>query len=125
MYKKLALILAFVLFALLADRLVFTSNDVKIQIKPEVLKASTNSEMQITVYRANLLGFKVPFSSIEARFEIEEGGNLIELASESTEGTVKIRSKGIEGEATVGIYTLKSGLQIKKVLIKILPIDAA
>lgn len=125
MYKKLAIILAVVLFALLADRLVFTSNEVKIQIKPEVLKASPNSEMQITVYRANLLGFKVPFSSVELRFEIEEGGNLIELAGESTEGTVKVRSKGIEGEATVGIYTLKSGLQIKKVLIKILPIDTA
>jgi hypothetical protein len=37
----------------------------------------------------------------------------------------KIRSKGIEGEAIVGIYNLRSGLQITRVLIKIVPRDYA
>jgi hypothetical protein len=124
-YKKLIIILAVVLLGLLADRFIFTSSDVKISLKPEILRASRNSEMQIRVFRSNLLNFKVPFSSVEVRFVIEEGGNLIELSGESSEGTVNIRSKGIEGEASVGIYSLKSGLQIKKILIKILPRDVA
>ena len=125
MYKKLTIILAVILLVLIADRLIFTSSDIKVVLEPEVLKASTNSSLQIKVYRTNLLGFKVPFSSIEVRFAVEEGGNLVEMINESTEGTVTIRSKGIEGEAVVGIYSLKSGLQIKRVLIKIMPRDVA
>jgi len=125
LYKKLTIILAVILLVLIADRLIFTSSDIKVVLEPEVLKASTNSSLQIKVYRTNLLGFKVPFSSIEVRFAVEEGGNLVEMINESTEGTVTIRSKGIEGEAVVGIYSLKSGLQIKRVLIKIMPRDVA
>jgi hypothetical protein len=32
-----------------------------------------------------------------------------------------VRSKGVEGEAVIGIYSLKSGAQISRVLIKIMP----
>lgn len=72
-----------------------------------------------------MLGFKVPFSAVDVRFTVEEGVNLVELVSESSEGSVTIRSKGIEGEAVVGIYSLKSGLPVKKVMIKILPREVA
>jgi len=125
MYKKLTIILAVILAILVAERVVFTSSDVKFEIKPEVLRANPNSELEIRVYRINMLGFKVPFSSVEVRFQVEEGDNLIGLYEESTEGNVKVRSKGIEGEAIVGIYALKSGSLIKSILIKILPRDMA
>jgi hypothetical protein len=72
-----------------------------------------------------MLGLKVPFSNVDVRFVIQEGANLVELVSESSEGSVTVRSKGIEGEAIVGIYSLKSGVEIKRVLIKILPRDVA
>jgi len=123
--KKLVIILAVILFGLLTDRFIFTSNDLKIDMKPEVLRASRNSEIEITVYRLNLLNFKVPLSRVEVRFGVEDGANLVELENESSEGTVKVRSKGIEGEASIGIYSLKSGFQIKKIFIKILPRDVA
>lgn len=110
---------------MLADRFVFTSSGIKIELKPEVLRASTNSELEINVYRSNLLGFRVPFGKVEVKFTIEEGANLIEIINELTEGYAKVKSKGIEGEAVIGIYDLKSGMQISRVLIKILPRDYA
>lgn len=72
-----------------------------------------------------MLGFKVPFSKIEVRFQVEEGAGLIFLENESPDGSVTIKAKGIEGEAIVGIYSVKSGMQIQRVLIKILPRDVA
>ncbi|MEO8511940.1 MAG: hypothetical protein ABI543_00140 [Ignavibacteria bacterium] len=125
MYKKLLWVLAVILLLLLGDRFILTPNDIKIDMKPEVLRASVSSEMTINIYRTNLLGFKVPFSNIDAQFVIEEGKNLIELNGDGTGNSVIVRSKGVEGEAFIGIYSLKSGMQIRKVLIKILPRDVA
>ena len=125
MYKKLTIILAVILAALAADRLVFTSSDVRIDIAPEVLRASVNSEVLISVKRVNIFGFEVPFSKVDAAFVIEDGANLVEFAGEPGSSSVVVRSKGKEGEATIGIYSVKSGMQIRKVLLKILPRDVA
>lgn len=125
MYKNLTIVLAVILLALIADRFIFTSTDVKIEMHPEVLKASHNSELKLEVFRTNVLGFKTPFSSVQAKFLIEEGPNLIELIETEDKGIVIVRSKGIEGEASIGIYSEKSGFQLKKILIKILPRDVA
>ena len=125
MYKKLVWILAVILLILMGDRLIFTSTDIKIDMNPGVLRASASSELTLEVYRVNILGLKVPFSKIDAQFLIEEGKNLIELSDNETGNSIKIRSKGVEGEAIVGIYSIKSGMQIRKVMIKILPRDVA
>ncbi len=125
MYKKLVWILAVILFILAADRIIFTSSDIKIDMKPEVLRASVNSEMIIEVYRVNIIGFKVPFSKIEAQFKIEDGNNLIELSGEEKGNSIRVRSKGVEGEATLGIYSVRSGMQIRKIIITVLPRDMA
>ncbi len=125
MYKKLVWILAFIFLILLLDRFLFTSSDIKIEMNPAILRASISSELTINVYRVNMLGIKVPFSKIEAQFIIEEGKNLIELQGEETGNSIIVKSKGFEGEASIGIYSLKSGMQIRKVLIKILPRDVA
>lgn len=125
MYKKLTIILAVILAVLAADRLVFTSSDVRIDIAPEVLRASVNSEVLISVKRVNIFGFEVPFSKVDAAFVIEDGANLVEFAGEPGSSSVIVRSKGKEGEATIGIYSVKSGMQIRKVLLKILPRDVA
>lgn len=69
-----------------------------------------------------MLGFKTPFGVTEVRFEVEQGASLVELQVISS-GVAKIRSKGIEGEATIGIYSMKSGILVQKLLIKILPRD--
>jgi hypothetical protein len=94
-------------------------------MNPEVLRATIHSQMEINVYRSNMLGFKVPFSTVDVRFEIIEGANLIEFINESAEGNVTVRSKGVEGEAMVAVYSIKSGLPVKRVLIKILPKEVA
>lgn len=125
MYKKLVWVLAVILLILVADRLVFTSSDIRVSQVPGVLKASLSSEMKIEVYRVNILGFKVPYSKIDVYFVIEDGRNLIELSETNEEGSVKIRSKGVEGEAVLGIYSVKSGMQIRKIMISVLPRDVA
>ena len=84
--------------------------------------ASENSQLIIRVYPVNLLGFKTPFGETNARFDIEQGANLVEIRDVSA-GVVNVRSKGIEGEAIIGVYSLKSGVLIQKLLIKILPRD--
>ena len=113
--------LAVILLVLVADRLIFTSSGIKIKLEPEVLKASNNSELEINVYRSNLLGFGVPFGKVDVRFVIVEGTNLVEIIGESADGKAKIRAKGIEGEAVIGIYDIKSGMLISRVMIKIMP----
>jgi hypothetical protein len=45
--------------------------------------------------------------------------------SEISTGLALVRSKGLEGEATVSIYGLKSGVLVQRLLIKILPKDLA
>jgi hypothetical protein len=117
--KKLIVILAAVLLALLSDRLIFTTSSFKVELQPEVLRASLNSELRIRIFISNMLGFKVPFREIRVRFVIEEGANLVEIINEYEGGTAVLRSKGTEGEASVGIYSLTSGQLISRVLIKI------
>ena len=110
------------MIGLLSDRFIFVSVKTDIEINPAVLHASENSQLTIRVYPVNLMGFKTPFGETNARFDIEQGANLIEI-KEVSAGIVNVRSKGIEGEAIVGVYSLKSGMLIQKVLIKILPRD--
>jgi hypothetical protein len=110
------------LVLLLAERLIFNTTKVSVDIEPAYLRASTASSLNISVYPLNTLGFENPFGKADVRFEILEGGNLVDL-SETTGRSVRVRSKGIEGEAIIGIYSLRSGVQISKVLVKIFPMD--
>ncbi len=119
--KKLIIILAIILLALLAERFAFRTVHVDIEMNPPVLRANLTSEMTLTLTPKNSLGFRTPFAKSRARFDIEEGANLIELVQNMEYDHAVIRSKGIEGEAVVGIYSLKSGILLNKILIKIVP----
>jgi hypothetical protein len=79
----------------------------------------------LNVYPVNSIGFHTPFAKAEVRFEIVDGANLIELVNKVENNSVNVKSKGKEGEAVVGIYSLKSGLELYKILIKILPREVA
>lgn len=97
---------------------------VKVDIEPPCLRASTTSSLTIEVYPVNTLGFRNLLGKTEVRFEIEEGDALISLEEMNTR-SVTVRSKGIEGEATVGVYSLPSGVLISRILIKVLPLGVA
>ena len=92
-------------------------------MEPSVLKASPLSQMEIKIILKNSLGFATPFAKAEVRFETSEGANLIELEHFMDNDRVIIHSKGIKGEATVGIFSLKTGILLKQLLIKIVPGD--
>lgn len=86
---------------------------------PPFLKTSPYSQMVITIIPKNILGIKTPLSKTGVRFEIMEGSNLLELESFLDNDKAIVRSKGIEGEATIAIYSIKSGVLLNKLLIKI------
>ena len=113
-----------ILLLLIADRVLLNTAKVKVDIEPPYLRASTTSYLTIDVYPVNMFGFRNPLGKTEVRFEIEEGDALISL-EELNAQSVTVRSKGIEGEAIVGVYSLRSGVLISRVLIKILPLGVA
>jgi hypothetical protein len=121
--KTLAIILSIVLIALLSEHYILTTSKFEVEINPPILKASENSELSVTVLPMNNAGFRTPFRKIEIRFQIEEGNSLISIIKEDKNGTLIIKSKGIEGEAVIGIYNLSNGLLLKKISVKILPRD--
>lgn len=92
-------------------------------MEPPVLKASPLSQMEIKIVLKNQLGFATPFAKAEVRFETEEGENLIQLEHFIENDRVLVHSKGILGEAMIGIYSLKSGILLKRLLIKIVAGD--
>jgi len=105
--------------ALIIERVIFTTHRVKIDMDPAFLHAAENSELTLKVYPANLLGFKTPFKRADVQFVVEDGVNLVELAYTIGTNTAIIRSKGIEGEAIIGIYSVPTGIPVSKVVIKI------
>lgn len=92
-------------------------------MEPPVLKASPLSRMEIKIVLKNSFGFATPFAKADVRFETTESANLIELEHFIENDRVIVHSKGIEGEATVGIYSLKTGILLKQLLIKIVAGD--
>jgi hypothetical protein len=109
---------------LIAQQIIFSTAKVNVDIEPPYLRASNVSSLTIKVYPVNKFGFRNLMGSSEVRFEVEQGENLIVL-EDATAESVKVRSKGIEGEAIVGIYSLRSGVMISKVLVKIIPLGTA
>lgn len=109
---------------LIADRVLLNSAKVHVDIEPPCLRASATSTLTIEVYPVNSFGFRNLLGKTEVRFEIEEGDVLIGLENINTE-SVTVRSKGVEGEAIVGVYSLRSGILISRILIKILPVGTA
>jgi hypothetical protein len=123
--KKLTIFLAIILLGLLAERFAFRTVKVNVEMNPAFLRASTTSEMSLKIIPVNSLGFRTPFAHQKARFDIEEGANLIELVQTIEYDHAIVRSKGIEGEAIIGVYSLKSGMLLNKILIKIVTNDYA
>jgi hypothetical protein len=123
--KKLTILLAIILLGLLGERFVFRTARVEVEMSPSFLRANPTSQLSLKLIPINSLGFRTPFAHQKARFDIEEGSNLIELVQTIEYDHAIVRSKGIEGEATVGIYSLKSGMLLDRISIKIVNNDYA
>jgi len=123
--KKLTIFLAIILIGLLGERFVFRTVRVEIEMSPPFLRASPTSQLSLKIIPINSLGFRTPFAHQKARFDIEEGSNLIELIQTIEYDHAVVRSKGVEGEATVGVYSLNSGMLLNRISIKIVANDYA
>lgn len=94
-------------------------------MNPKTLYAASRSELLIEVVPVNIIGFRTPFSKAPSAFVIEEGKNLVEIIQLEEGGSAIIKSKGKEGEAVIGIYSISSGAFLGRVLVKILPGEMA
>jgi hypothetical protein len=117
-YLKLTVILSFILLILLAERLIFNTSDIKVNIEPDHLYATPGSELLIRLSPYNSLNFKNPLGNVNAAFEIESGRTLADII-DATSNSAKIKAKGLEGDLVVGIYSAKTGMLIKRINIKI------
>jgi hypothetical protein len=124
LYRKLTILLAFVLTLLLLNHFIIEPRSYEVTLTPPVLRASENSELVIEVSRFNLLGFTAPFSKTDVIFSVIDGGNLIYLQTLSS-SSAKVRSRGIEGEVIIKIALKETQTEITKVLVKILPKELA
>jgi hypothetical protein len=92
---------------------------------PSALYAASHSELVIEVIPVNLIGFRTPFEKAASTYVIEEGKNLVEVIPAKEGTSAVVRSNGIQGEAIIGIYSIKSGEFLGRVLVKILPGEMA
>lgn len=110
---------------MLLERVVFTTSKFHIEMNPKILYAASRSELEIEVIPVNVIGFRTPFSKAPSAFVIEEGKNLVEIIQQEGAGSAIIKSIGKEGEVVIGIYSIKSGAFLGRVLVKILPGEMA
>lgn len=71
---------------------------------PENLFAETTSKIKIEVVPVNSFGWKIPFRKSRSEFMIIEGGSLVEILETNSEnGFIILRSKGIPGVVEISI----------------------
>ena len=82
---------------------IFSIYEVNIVVNPKVVFADPSTEIKVTVEPINAMGWNVPFRTVNAKFKILEGDNIviIKLVDEEN-GFILFQSKGMEGK--VGIY---------------------
>lgn len=117
----LALTLFIILF-ILGYYFLYNIYEVKVEINPKLLYADINSQTEIKVIPINALGFNALFRTTECKFEIKEGRDLIEVISNNSSNcSLIIKSKGIEGKVGIMIYS-KHSLFPQYVEILIMPL---
>ena len=96
-------------FGLSVYYFIFNTYEVSISIKPKNLFADYKSTTIIKVIPINSLGFEIPFRSVKAKIEIEEGNDLIDIIKENEEtGVFILRAKDKPGKVKVIIKSDKS-----------------
>jgi len=115
-----AAFIGLVVFAILFHY-IFHIYEIDYKISTNFLYADYNSEVTIEVIPVNSWGFKAPFREARAKFEIEEGSNLVDIVlSDSVKGKLVLRAKDIKGNVSIKIkseYSLFPGL----IEIKVIP----
>ncbi len=98
------LVLSIISFALY--QYVFSIYEVTYRVTPEKLFADNQSTVLIEAIPINSFGWKAPFRNVYAKFDITEGGDLVNIASEKqAEGILKLQAKNKTGKVVVLIHS--------------------
>jgi len=82
---------------------IFSIYEVKIIVKPDVIFADPSYEIIVTAEPINAMGLGIPFRTLNTKFKIIEGANLVTIKLVDEEnGLIVLQPKGIDGK--IGIY---------------------
>ena len=103
----LIVILLLLLIASLAlYQYVFSIYEVTYSVRPEKLFADGQSTLTIKAIPINSFGWKAPFRSAYAKFEITEGKDLVNIFSqENDSGQLILQAKNKTGEVVVLVHS--------------------
>ncbi len=97
------------ILGLLVYYFIFNIYEVTFLIKPKTLFADYKSTTIIKAIPINALGYEVPFRSVNAKIEIEEGNDLIDIIkANENKGIFILRAKDRPGKVVVLIKSDKS-----------------
>jgi hypothetical protein len=103
-------ILAIIIF-LFGKLYLFNIYEVTYEVKPEKLYADNQSVVRIQAIPINAFGWKAPFRSAPADFEIKEGADLVYVQkNDKDNGTLIIKAKDKPGTVTIFVKSKYSML---------------
>jgi hypothetical protein len=101
--------LLFVILIFLVYQYIFSIYEVIYSVEPKELFPDNKSTVTITAVPLNAFGYKAPFRSTPAHFEIVEGSNLVEItAKDENNGTLVLKAKDKPGIVVVHVKAEKS-----------------
>ncbi len=107
----IVILLSLVVITLLFYMYVFKIYEVVVEKNTDILFADHQSVAEIQVVPVNAFGWKVPFRSSPADFNIKEGADLIDIIEEDNEnGILKIRVRDKIGIVAIEIKSKYSTL---------------
>lgn len=97
------------ILGLLVYYFIFNIYEVTFSIKPKILFADYKSTTIIKAIPVNALGYEVPFRSVRAKIEIEEGNDLVDVIKRNeNKGVFILRAKDKPGKVKILIKSDKS-----------------
>jgi hypothetical protein len=111
-----------ILLALIFSYLyIFNIYEITYSVNPSSLYSDNESTVIITADPVNAFGWKIPFRSTYAEFNIKEGKDLIDIISEDNKkGILKLKAKNKNGTVVVRIKS-KYSLLPSEIVIHIYP----
>lgn len=110
-----------VLSVFILNYFIFNIYEVDVAVNPSMVFADTSTEIKLTVKPITAMGWVVPFRTVNAKFKILEGNNLVTVKLiDEEKGFIILKAKGREGKVSIYIDSEYSLFPIY-VNIKILP----
>ncbi len=114
-YKIIASLVAIVVLAVVAEKIVFTTSTVAIRSDPKKIFVNSSSPVKVTVVPLNRLGFNVPFDRLNGKFVVRDGVDKIRVEKVMNNGLV-FAPGHIAGRVVILYYAANLAFPVEIVL---------